>query len=236
MSKKEMIKVKFKFSFAHLKQLADNMVLLIDRDLVAFTDRGFTTAKRTQLVTKIDQFFNFSSDEQMQGIQMAATETKDTIRQKVEDKMRSFFLVARITFTENSGKYREFGNADISRQSDEELFRTAKTLKTTAIKYQSLLAAEGITTAKINEFSTLITDFDNAIDAQKIAISNRDLQTESRAILANELYDLCVKYAEIGQDIWRSQSESHYNDYIIYDTPSGTDETTPPSPTDNPIT
>jgi MinD-like ATPase involved in chromosome partitioning or flagellar assembly len=37
-----------------------------------------------------------------------------------------------------------------------------------------------------------------------------------------------VKYADTGKDIWITKSEAKYNDYIIYDIPSGTDETVIP--------
>lgn len=224
MSKKEMITTNFRFTYGYLKQLADATLILIDRDIVEFTDRGFNATKRAAFVAAIANFANFATDEQMEGIKISATTAKDTARSVLEKQMRTFFLAAKIVFGENTGSYREFGNADLTRQSDEELVRNAKMMVTTATKYLTNLAGEGITIAKINSLDIAKTTLDNAIDAQKNAVHNRDNSTEKRALLANELYALIVKYSDTGKDIWAEVSESKYNDYVIYDTPTGEPE------------
>jgi len=225
MSKKEIVKVKFNFTFAKLKQLADGMLILIDRDITEFNDRGFTVDKRTQFVDAIDKFANFPTDEQMDGIKITATAEKNVIRNAVEKRMRTFLLAAKIVFGEDTGAYREFGNPDLTHQTDAELVRNANMMVDTATKYLSELSTEGITAAKVALLDSEKTTFDNAIDFQQNAINNRDNSTEQRANYANSLYDLLVKYSEIGKDIWYDVSESKYNDYIIYNTPTGENDT-----------
>ena len=222
--KPENVKKDFNFSYAHLKQVGDNILNLIDRDLVEFTDHGFTPAKRTQLVDAIELFANFPTDEQMDGIKVAATIAKDNARKALEAKMRTMFIAAKNVFTENSGEYREFGNSEISRQTDEELVRTGNLMLASANKYASQLLDEGITVTKIDEFQDAKEKLDDNIDLQLSAINNRDTSTENRAKVANVLYHLIVKYCEIGKDIWYETSEAKYNDYVIYNTPSGTNE------------
>ena len=96
--KPENVKKDFNFSYAHLKQVGDNILNLIDRDLVEFTDHGFTPAKRTQLVDAIELFANFPTDEQMDGIKVAATIAKDNARKALEAKMRTMFIAAKNVF------------------------------------------------------------------------------------------------------------------------------------------
>jgi hypothetical protein len=222
MSKKEMIIPNFRFTYGFLKQLADSTLLLIDRDMVQFTDRGFTPVKRTELVTAINTFSGFATDEQLNGIKVAITITKDTDRNALERQMRGIFLAARTVFGEASGAYREFGNADLKHQTEAELVRNAKMMVTTTTKYLTNLATEGITLAKVSALDTLKTNFDNSIDLQTQATYNRDNATEQRAILANNLYTLVIKYNDIGKDIWAEVSEAKYNDYVVYDTVTGT--------------
>ncbi len=231
MAKKEMIVPAFNFSYGTLKQLADNTVALIDRDTVEFADRGFNAAKRTALVTAITNFDNAPTDEQLLGIKVEATALKDTKRSSLEKQMRTMFLAAKNVFGENTGKYKEFGDPNLSVQTDSDLARNAKTMATTATKYLTNLATEGITTAKIALLTTTRNELDAAIDAQTVAINNRDNSTEARVILANNLYQLVVKYNDIGKDIWVETSEAKYNDYVIYNTPSGTPEILPPTET-----
>lgn len=227
MAKKEMIISNFKFSFGVLKQLADNTLALLDRDSVAFTDRGFNPTKRAALVTAITNFDNFPTDEHLLGIKVDATAIKDEKRKSLEKQMRTMFLAAKNVFGENTGKYREFGESNLTLQTDSDLARNAKMMAVTATKYLTNLATEGITAAKIALLNTTRNEFDVAIDEQTKAINNRDNSTESRLILANDLYALVVKYNDIGKDIWIESSEAKYNDYVIYNTASGTNEEIP---------
>jgi len=222
--KKEIVKVKFKFSFGKLKQLADGTLILIDRDIIEFSDRGFTPVRRTELVAAIDLFHNYPSDEQMDAIKQGATIAKDASRDILESKVRTMFLAAKNVFTENSAVYREFGNPDISHQSDVDFARNSKKMVATAQKYALELAVEGITAVKIEALDMAQKKFDLDIDLQDKAVDERDNSTENRAKIANTLYDLIVKYCETGKDIWYETSEAKYNDYVIYNTASGSDE------------
>ena len=95
-----MIVPNFNFTYGFLKQLGDNTLLLIDRDIVQFTDRGFNATKRTELVTTINNFANFATDEQMNAIKTAVTDTKHIQRDALEKQMRTFLLAAKNVFGE----------------------------------------------------------------------------------------------------------------------------------------
>jgi hypothetical protein len=231
MAKKEVVTPNFNFTYGFLKQLSDNTLELIDRDIIKFNDRGFNATKRAAIATSIANFDNFPTDESLLGIKVTATATKDAARESIEKQMRTIFLSAKIVFGENSGKYREFGDPNVSAQTDNNLVRSAKMMITTATKYLTDLATEGITAAKITTLTTTRTALDLAIDEQSKAINNRDNSTETRVNLANDLYALVVKYSEVGKDIWVEESEAKYNDYVIYNTPSGTNEDLPAPPT-----
>lgn len=219
--KQKMAVRNYNFTDAKLKQLADALLLQIDRDIQDFNDRGFTPAKRSELKSLIEQFENLPSDEQLEGIKMTTTEEKNAVRVKIETALRSIFLMARLVFGENSGKYKEFGNTDLSRQSDEELNRNTAMLVVTSKKYLNDLAAEGLNLAKIDAIDQMKQVFDASIDAQRIAVAERDSGTQNRINMGNALYALMTKYCEIGKDIYYSTNEAKYNDYVIYNTSSG---------------
>lgn len=209
-----------------LKQKADELIALIDRDSTEFADRGYTPAKKATIVNARNAVENFPSDEQLEAIKVSLTAQKDASRAALEKAMRTVFNMAENAFGAATAKYREFGNADIARQSDAELARTAKITVSAAQKYTNELAPEGLTAGKITLLDTQREAFDLAIDDQAKGISDRDVATEARIEALNELYSLLVKYANIGKDIFYETNEAKYNDYIIYDTPSGT----PPAP------
>lgn len=221
MAKKKEVARSYNFTDGYLKQIADNILMLIDRDVVEFTDMGLTPAKRSDFIQKINDFAMFPSDEQLEGIKMSTTETKTLTRTALEKIMRTILLIAKLVFKEGTGKYKEFGNGDLTRQSDEELVRNANIMFVSANKYLNDLTNDGLSVAKIQQLDAAKKDFDLAIDAQRKAISERDTSTEARIEAGNGLYELVSKYAEIGKNIWYDTNESKYNDYVIYNTSSG---------------
>lgn len=228
--KKDQVIRDFNLADSVLKQKADELIALIDRDIIEFTDRGYNAAKKAELTTARNTVDNFPNDEQLEAIKMNLTEQKDAARKALEKTMRSIFNMAENVFGQGSAKYKEFGNAMISQQSDAEIVRVAKIMSLTAEKYLTELSDEGLTSEKIATLIAQRNTLDVAIDAQAQGISDRDVATESRVEALNRLYQLLTKYAGIGKDIFYETSEAKYNDYIIYDTPSGLPEIPPVKP------
>lgn len=220
--KKNPVEREYQMTDGILKQKADEVIALIDRDTVEFADRGYSAAKKTEFVNARNAAENFVSDEQLEATKMNFTSLKDTSRTVLEKTMRMIFNMAENAFGAGTAKYREFGNPDISHQTDSDLVRTAKITSVTAQKYLSNLAGEGLTAAKITLLASNRTAFDLAIDEQAKGISDRDVATEDRVETFNVLYRLILKYANTGKDIFYETDEAKYNDYVIYDTPSGT--------------
>jgi len=226
--KKNPVAREFKLADAVLKQKADEFINLIDRDIAEFTDRGYTPTKKTEFTNARDAVENFPSDEQLEAIKMELTAQKDAARTALAKTMRTILNMAQNIFGVASAKYKEFGGSDLARQSDAELVRNARIMVATADKYLTELAPEGLTADKITTLTAQKDALDLAIDAQAKGISYRDVATEDRVETLNILYRLLVKYAGIGQDIFYETDEAKYNDYVIYDTPSGLPEVVPP--------
>ncbi len=219
--KKNPVAREFKLADAFLKQKADEFINLIDRDILEFTDRGYNPTKKTEFTNARDAVDNFPSDEQLEAIKIEFTAQKDAARNALAKTMRTILNMAQNVFGLASAKYKEFGGSDLARQSDAELVRNARIMTVTADKYLTELASEGLTADKITTLSNQRDILDIAIDAQAKGISDRDVATEDRVEILNILYRLVMKYAGIGQDIFYETDEAKYNDYVIYNTPSG---------------
>lgn len=228
---KNKILLEFNFSLARLKQLADNMVQLMDRDSTQFADRGFTPAKRTAFVAQIDLYTAIRSDEELEGERITAVQLKDQARQLLEINLRTLANMVDNKMADFPGRQSEFGATDFTRQTDDELVRTARKSVRSAGKYLADLADEGLTTAKIAQLETLCNDFDRKIDLAIKAENDRNTATENRHIEANKLYQLLVKYSNTGKTIWADVSEAKYNDYVLYNNSTGSAPDMPP-PTD----
>lgn len=114
--KKEQVVRNFKLADSVLKQKADEFIALIDRDVAEFTDRGYSPAKKAELMAARSTVDSFPSDEQLEAIKINLTEQKDATRKALEKSMRSIFNMAENVFGQFSAKYKEFGNALISQQ------------------------------------------------------------------------------------------------------------------------
>jgi hypothetical protein len=86
------------------------------------------------------------------------------------------------------------------------------------------LAEKGLTQQMLDDLETVIGEFDNALSMQEDAISSRDIATEERIEKANAIYAIVSKHCDTGKRIWVSSNQAKYNDYVIYDTPSGKPE------------
>lgn len=228
--KKEQVVRDYRLADSVLIQKADEFIELMDRDMAEFADRGYNATKKSELVDARNTVDSFPNDEQLESIKMNLTQEKDAARNALEKSMRSVFNMAENVFGLKSAKYKEFGNAAISQQSDAEIVRVAKIMISTANKYLGELSGEGLTTEKIATLTTQRDALDLALDAQAKGISDRDLNTEGRIEASNILYRLLTKYAGIGQDIFYETNEAKHNDYIIYNTPDGLPEVPPTNP------
>lgn len=228
-SKKQMAVRDYGFSDGELKQYADEIISSIKRDIVEFSERGVTATRLNALQQKLANFDELPTDEILEGIKIDATQDKDAARSNAEIAARTILVMAENTFGTESGKYKQFGDAALSRQSDNQLYRTLKTIKTSADKFLLDLTEEGLTQAIVDTLAKLTALFDKTIDDQNTAIKSRDIATEERIEAGNALYADLVKVCNTGKDIWYNKNEAKYNDYVIYTTSSSKDNTTNPN-------
>ena len=229
--KKPIVTRNYNFADAVLKQKADELLVLLDRDSVEFADRGYDRDAKDAFVNAIRIVSDQTSDETLEASKMILTENKNANRSVLEKSMRTIFNMAANKFGTKSAQYRAFGDAEISRQSDAEIVRTCKVMVTAARANLPALESEGLTEEKIEKLNSHGIALDESIDVAKKGVSDRDIATEKRVEELNALYALVIKYAGIGQDIFYEENEAKYNDYVIYDTPSGL----PPENPDGPI-
>jgi hypothetical protein len=226
MKKKESQRL-YRFSDAFLKQLADQMLANVARDRQAFEQRGFNADKQQAIEQLIEEFGRIAEDEFLEGLKITRTEAKTEARQLLEKDVRTLFVMAGNVFGTASGKYKTFGDAMLTRMTDEQSVRNARVGVRAARLYMSELAGEGLTAAWLVDMEKRIAILDEAIDAQVIAIRDRNIAVEERIELGNRLYAELVRLATTGKDIFYATNEARYNDYVIYNTPTGEAEILP---------
>lgn len=206
---------RYRISDARLVQLSDSVRQSAQRDATELSAYGVSAATITALEAARDAFANNPTDEELSGDLVIATQAKNATKTELQRQVRQISDRARIKFGEADGRFRKFGVELLSRQTDDELLRTAKRVVRVANSLLPELTSEGLSPLMIAELGATADTFDNQIDAQDEAFKNRDIAVDQRIGLGNALYDLLVNLAAKGKLCWEDVNEAKYNDYIL---------------------
>jgi len=226
MSKKKDPTRDFNFPDGKLVQVTDGVIQAVERDVAEFTARKVDPQKLVDLRALRDDFSDFPIDDYYAAEQGIKTEAKDLDRARLTTPLRTVFTAAENVFGINSKQYKQFGDAALTRLTDDDLIRNARNIVRTATKYLTQLGPEGIKEAMLTEITALILTFDDAVDVQLATQRERDIATTERIEKGNALYSALVKTCNTGKDIWFEVNEAKYKSYVIYNTPSGEPEPT----------
>ena len=222
--KKKSPRLAFRIALTIFVSWVRSIISFIRRDIAEFIKFGVTEEIITELETKVNAYEDIATDEELVGNQVIATQAKDAEAKKLREAIGSMMTRAENKFGVNSGYYRKFGITNISDLDGGVLSYAASKVLRVATEFQTPLGEQGLTTVILDDFEALSDSYNLALKGQDDAIANRDIATDNRVEKANEIYHLVVKYCETGKRIWGSVNEAKYNDYIIYDTPSGEPE------------
>jgi hypothetical protein len=214
----------FRFSFGTLIGIGEKTGSLMSRDQAELLTYGVTDADRSFIQQKTDELKNMPDDDEFLGIGMERTTTKDTIADKLRVEIRSYMVRVADVYGESSGTYRRFGTAGLSKLTDSDLLLCCKRVLRLTGTYFDALKDKGITQQMIEGLTSLCSQFDDALGLKEDADMDREVAAEQRMELANVLYAKINRISGFGKDYWYTRSEAKYNDYLIYDTPSGTKE------------
>ena len=220
MVKQQVVRL-YKFSDAKLGTLTKEKIAFMRRDLTFFAGYNITTTQINALETATTNFQNFATNVEFENIQVEKTEFKDVKAEQLRIAIRNVMSRVVLKYPETSAKYKQFGTAELTKQTDSNLLITGKRVVRVGTSLLTDLAGNGLTAALLTPITTLCNEFEIALIDQKVAIANQDIFQEDRVEMGNALYETLVKYTNTGQSIWVSTDVAKYNDYIIYNTPSG---------------
>ncbi len=199
------------------------------RDLEKFTKCGVNQQDIGELLTKATAFANGSFHNEYLGMQMFKTEAKNKLVSELKAAINDIMLKIEIASTRNSIMYAQFRNVNLSELSNTELVLHDRCTANICTTYLEQLTEYNVTQAEIDNIDSLVNQLTIAIDAQNLAIAERNIATKERAERANELYSLLSAYRNLGRKMW-SNDEARSNDYIMY---SGSSSVKPEEPLEN---
>lgn len=218
--KKNELKPIFNMSYASLMQLGDKTVQLIERDETELENYGVNDALKKEIMLKTEALKEMSSDEELLSEVSLQTSFKNKHAENIRNAIRMIAVRAKNIFGEKSPQYKRFGIKDMDKMNDNDLYRCAKRVVRTAESYLTELSAKGLKQDEIDALTNMAQIFDDSIDTKEQAVRMRDIATEERIRLANELYKLITEVFDYGKTHWHTREESKYNDYVVYESSS----------------
>lgn len=199
---------------ADLKQLADALLGSMNRDIAAFATRNITAAKLDEYSQLITNFDMASTDEEMLGLSMVVNESKEAIVTALRPLLRTIRSISDNAYN-GKGYHHVFRWGAINDLSDNALCQFSKRVHRVATRLQAAMAEHGLTTALLNELSSLYDQLSKAIDECDKAEEERDLETQDRITKGNILYAEMMRLAGIGKSLFEDNDEARYNDYVL---------------------
>jgi hypothetical protein len=210
----------FNLTYPELITTANAIHTFMLRDTTEFAGFGILALDITAFKTKIDTFGALPTDDELLAVLKSSTANKETLSNELRIMLRGIDQRAYLAFSSDEGKYGLFHTGSLSKLTDSELLVFGRQVKRSCDLYHTELLVYGLTALMITALNTLNNDFETSMDTQQTAISARDAATNNRAKKAMELYELMMKYCDVGKTIWYETNEAYYNDYVIFGTSS----------------
>ncbi len=213
----------YRFSDARLIEIALEKIAFAERDATELATVGITPVWVTDLENQVLAFGAMPTDTIELGEQKEATEEKEADADLLIDKLKELRSAAKRALGEKSVAFDTFGFKGLDKFKDSDLLKIALVIPALTTKHAVVLATKGWLAADNTELQTMFTDFVGGIQNQAMETGSRDIATDDRIAEGNEVYNLLEnELCEAAKSYWRTRSAAKYNDYIIYNTGSGT--------------
>jgi hypothetical protein len=210
------IKRNFNYSYSFLYLQMGEKINLVRRDAEKFNEYGINGEKITALQDLHNQFRDILTDDELLGQKIDATQLKLNARIDLLRVLRSMITRVSLVYGKNSGQYRGLGNKNLVTLTDLQVQEVAQRTYRFIIENKNELQNSGLNDENIEEFGTLTEAFLNSLYATKDTVSNRDIATQSRRLLANQVYESLCSICEIGKTVWLNAGDlAKANDYKV---------------------
>ena len=228
MKKKEVVR-NYKFSDGRLVTIVDEKVAYMRRDAAEFEGYGIKANMVDALESDSNKFSDSATDVELVADQTEVTAAKDNMAARLQEAIRGVMSRVVLKYAVESSKYKKFGTEALSQQSDAELLVIAARVFRVGTGMLADLEGNGLTAQMLDDVNALRNDLEQELIDMHLKIADRDIEQESRVEAGNAIYATLIKYTNTGQSIWKTSNVAKYNDYVVYNTKTGSDEDEDPN-------
>ena len=220
MAQRKLVVRNYNMSDADLSRHCSLIRMFVLRDILDFMNRGVNDDSLEAFHQQRSDWDDFDQDVTMVGTIMEATENKDASEEKLRLALRTYRTMVHNKWGINHRNYRVYKFERLHHTTDDILHRLARTVRLVAPRHLADLATEGLTQDMLDNIEQLDIQFELDMDLQQNAQTEREIQTQQRIEMGNNLYKEMMRLSNIGKDLYATTNSARYRDYIIYNEPS----------------
>ncbi|MBI5214461.1 MAG: hypothetical protein HY960_01770 [Ignavibacteriae bacterium] len=203
-------------------------------DFQAF-DPDFKDPYAANWQSEIDAAKSVPTDNVIVDTMTILTTATENAMELCRNKFQSMKFFIEKAFPNKTSIWNEFGynDYDRSRTSHPLMISFMRDLYAVAQKYSAELIAKNFTQAMIDEIGTLLNQLNSSDTAQEAYKGTREVLTQNRIILLNQVWTTTVTVCRAGKLIYMN-NYAKYQRYVLPGDPTTPDEEPPPPPPDQP--
>ncbi len=202
-----------RLSFASLAMAIEESKFLLGRDMTELSKLGIVNDDIITLTEILEEYKAISKDEVMLSKQMFATRNKNKAKENIKIELRNLIRRASFIWNNSDVEIHQFHADEITKANDVQIVHIAESIAELANNQIESLNIVGIKQADIDDLKTNIFELISSINAQKTAISNRDIETQNRQILAQKMSFVTRCIYDVGRIAYSKKNEAKNNDY-----------------------
>lgn len=214
----EAVKRNNNLSNSELAITVGNVVAAMNRDATELATRNVTQTNIDNFEALGNAFEIFPTDEIYQAEIGIVAEEKKIARESCEDKVQLISGFFEQQWGLSSPYYRQLGIKNLFNLKDAEFLVACRRVVQVAETRLTTLTTIGLTQSDIDSLDAEAQTFEDKIHSIFEKTAEREIKTQERTTLANNLYTELAKYAKIGKLVWENVDEAKYNDYVIHKT------------------
>ncbi len=211
-------KIQRKYTMSDMK--LKGVVLDLRFALVRYLDElsifGLTADKVEEFKALENDFASLEADFSVNADIVIATNEKKAKFSELKDQIRTMALRFQLKWGPKSSQVNSLGMKGMNNMIDDSLIMLAKRVLEKLNLHFDELATDGLTHEMINAYENLINSAESALSNQKNQINLRNDKTIERIQKGNQLYDLVVKYSEMGKKFYAMTDSVKYKQFLIY--------------------
>ncbi len=205
----------YNFSDKTLVQLTDKICDLAHRDLNELSAKGITMERLHALQNKRIDLDDTLNDDDWKAELSIKIADRDMASGKCETLAEKLLNIAKITFSENSARFRSFGFENFSTLSDAEKIKAYKRICRRAHNNMATLSGAGFTDNMLKEFDQANHAYDNAIDALEDFTADSDIAIEDRRKMGNEIFEEINRICKTANKFFSQKNDNRATDYLV---------------------